>query len=153
MHSSAKHQQWRTQPDENWWSYFHENYTRDVHWDKEVFITIWNSSVERRPWFVIQLPGGDTCTLLSAHLVYLFIISARWYCFWQCLFVYLSVWLFVCSLVCLSTTLRKKLWMDFDEIFWKYQGFYKYQSFRFWKLSVECRPLPTFKGKITLLIS
>ena len=28
--------------------HFHENFTRDVFWDKEVSITLWNSSGERR---------------------------------------------------------------------------------------------------------
>ena len=39
--------------------------------------------------------------------------------------------------------------MDFDEIFWKCRGWYKDQSIRFWKLSVERRPPPTFMGEIT----
>ena len=63
----------------------------------------------------------------------------------------LFLMVFVCLFVCLSTTLRKKL-MDFDEIFWKCWGWYKEQSSRFWKLLVERRPQPTFRGKITLLV-
>ena len=32
--------------------------------------------------------------------------------------------------------------MDFDEIYLRGQGWYKEQSIRFWKSSVECRPSP-----------
>ena len=71
VHTSGEHQQWHTRPHKNCWSYFHENLTRDVHWDKEVSITIWNSSVERRPWFVIQAARrrylcSTECPLVSA---------------------------------------------------------------------------------------
>ena len=53
------------------------------------------------------------------------------------------------AFVCLWTTFRRKLWTDYDEIFWKYRGRSKEESIRFWKLSVERRPPPTFKGKVT----
>ena len=42
--------------------------------------------------------------------------------------------------------------MDFDEIFRIYQKYNEEEFIKFWKLSVELIPLPTFKGKITLLI-
>ena len=68
---------------------------------------------------------------------------SRIYCF--------SRHLFVCLFVC-QQLYAKKLSLDFDEIFWKSRGWYKEESIRFWKLSVKCRPLPMFKGKITLVI-
>ena len=58
----------------------------------------------------------------------------------------------VCLFVCLSTTLCKKVINGFRQNFLEVSGAwgrYKEQSIRFWKLSVEWRPLPTFKGKIT----
>ena len=43
-----------TQPDENCWSYFHENFTTDVHWDKEVFH--YNLEVIRREQTLPYVP-------------------------------------------------------------------------------------------------
>ena len=68
-YTTAKPQQWHTRPDENCWSYFHENFTKDIHWHTEVFVTIWKLSVEHRPCLMIHTARGDTCTILSAHLV------------------------------------------------------------------------------------
>ena len=80
--------------------------------------------------------------LLVVAIVYISVIfSARRYYFWWRLFVRLSV-----------NNFTQKVMTDFDEIFWKCWGRYKEQSIRFWKLSVECRPLSTFKGKMALLI-
>ena len=68
-HTSAKHQQWHTRPGKNCWSYFYVSFTRHVHWDKEIFVTIWKSSVESRPCLLIHAARGDICALLSAPLV------------------------------------------------------------------------------------
>ena len=70
-YTSAKHQQWRTRLDENCWSYFHENFTRDVHWNKEVFIAIWKSSVECRPY---QAPSLHA----PAQIIFLVLILEMW---------------------------------------------------------------------------
>ena len=43
-----------TQPDENCWSYFHENFTTYVHWDKEVFH--YNLEVIRREQTLPYVP-------------------------------------------------------------------------------------------------
>ena len=56
------------------------------------------------------------------------------YCFFRCLFV------------------CEQPYADFDEIFWKCRVWSKEELIRFWKLSVERTPPPTFKGKITILI-
>ena len=101
--------------------------------------------------------GGDvTYTYMVILLVALtkttittLIISAKEILFLQAFFGFF----FVCLFVRLSVNnFTQKLWTDFNEIFWKCRGWYKEESIRFWKLSVDRRPPPTFKDKITLNI-
>ena len=71
LHTSAKDQPWRTLPDENCWSHFHENFARDLLWDKEVSIAIWKSSVECRP---CQAPA----LLAPAQIIFLVLLLEMW---------------------------------------------------------------------------
>ena len=68
------------------------------------------------------------------------------------MFLLALVCLFVSLSFCLLAKQLKKLWTDLDEIFMKCQKSNEEQVIRFWKLSVERRPPPTFKVKITLQI-
>ena len=64
--------------------------------------------------------------------------------------VFDSVCLCVCLFVC-QQLFSKKLWMDFDEIFWKCWGRTRTNWIDF-EIIGRTQPLPTFKGKISLLI-